>query len=249
MSLQIIRKNQQAAGQFNGGEILENKPIGFPREGGHLHPFSNLFYWAHAWSDKGSTIGLHPHQGFEIMSFVIKGSIEHYDTGDKEWKKLEEGAAQIIRSGSGIAHSEKLNPGAHMFQIWFDPNLNMTLQKAASYSDYPLEVFPRRKSEGEETITYVGDDSPLQMDADIVIVLKEFTKKEASLSLAEDRIHAIYLVSGKLEIEGELLQADDFFIVRESKELRFETSETSSLFIVSVPEKLDYPTYAESLRT
>ena len=45
MSIQVIKKNQQAAGQFNGGEILENKPIGFPREGGHLRPYSNLFYW------------------------------------------------------------------------------------------------------------------------------------------------------------------------------------------------------------
>lgn len=249
MSLQIIRKNQQAAGQFNGGEILENKPIGFPREGGHLRPFSNLFYWAHAWSDKGSTIGLHPHQGFEIMSFVIKGSIEHYDTGDKEWKKLEEGAAQIIRAGNGIAHSEKLNAGAHMFQIWFDPNLNETLQKAASYSDYPLEVFPSNSVEGEKTITYVGEASPLQMDAEVAIVLKELTRGKTSLNLEKGKIHAIYLVNGQLKIEEELLQTDDFFIVKESRILDLEVGETSRLFIVSVPEKLAYPTYAESLRT
>ena len=118
MSIQVIKKNQQAAGQFNGGEILENKPIGFPREGGHLRPYSNLFYWSHAWSDQGSTIGLHPHQGFEILSFVLEGSIEHFDTGDNEWKTLNAGDAQIIRAGSGISHSEKLNAGAHMFQIW-----------------------------------------------------------------------------------------------------------------------------------
>jgi len=33
MSIQIINKESQAYGAFNGGEIVENKPIGFPREG------------------------------------------------------------------------------------------------------------------------------------------------------------------------------------------------------------------------
>ena len=152
MSIRIIKKNQQASGQFNGGEILENKPIGFPREGGHLKPYSNLFYWAHAWSDNGSTIGLHPHQGFEIMSFVMKGSIEHFDTKLNKWKSLEEGAAQIIRAGNGISHSEKINAGGHMFQIWFDPDLNKTLKQEASYDDYSIDQFPLEEANGIKKI-------------------------------------------------------------------------------------------------
>lgn len=31
MALEIYKKEQQASGQFNGGAILENKPIGFHR--------------------------------------------------------------------------------------------------------------------------------------------------------------------------------------------------------------------------
>ena len=31
MAITIIPVGEQAKGQFNGGEILENKPIGFPR--------------------------------------------------------------------------------------------------------------------------------------------------------------------------------------------------------------------------
>jgi len=46
MSIEIIAKDQQAYGAFNNGEIVENKPIGFPREGGPTKPYSNLFYWA-----------------------------------------------------------------------------------------------------------------------------------------------------------------------------------------------------------
>ena len=95
MAYRIVKRSEQADGGFNGGEIVEKKPIGFPQDGGIVKPYSNLFYWAHGWSEKGSTIGLHPHQGFEILSFVLTGSMEHYDTRIDSWKKLDTGAVQI----------------------------------------------------------------------------------------------------------------------------------------------------------
>ena len=48
--IRIISKENQAKGNFNNGEILENKPIGFPQDGGTVKPYSNLFYWAHVWT-------------------------------------------------------------------------------------------------------------------------------------------------------------------------------------------------------
>ena len=50
MSIQLIKREQQADGNFNNGEILEKKPIGFTQDGGITKPYSNLFYWAHALS-------------------------------------------------------------------------------------------------------------------------------------------------------------------------------------------------------
>ena len=43
MYLNIYNISDQAKGSFNSGEILENKPIGFPQDGGKLKPYSNLF--------------------------------------------------------------------------------------------------------------------------------------------------------------------------------------------------------------
>ena len=72
MALNLYPKEIQVNGNFNDGSILEKKPIGFPNENGKLKPYSNIFYWAHAWtSGKRSTIGLHPHHGFEICTFIL----------------------------------------------------------------------------------------------------------------------------------------------------------------------------------
>ncbi len=248
MSITIIKKNQQARGQFNGGEILENKPIGFPREGGHLKPYSNLFYWAHAWSDNGSTIGLHPHQGFEIMSFVMKGSIEHFETKLNKWISLEKGAAQIIRAGNGISHSEKINAGGHMFQIWFDPNINKTLQQEASYDDFPINEFPNTTSEGITKITYKGEGSPLKMDSpEVEIYQFELEEGNRSLPLDSNKTYSCYLVEGGAKLENTELEQDDFFIAQDSDKLTIESLGNSKLFIIASPSKLAYPTYAQTM--
>lgn len=248
MSIQVIKKNQQAAGQFNGGEILENKPIGFPREGGHLRPYSNLFYWSHAWSDQGSTIGLHPHQGFEILSFVLEGSIEHFDTGDNEWKTLNAGDAQIIRAGSGISHSEKLNAGAHMFQIWLDPDLGKTLDQKATYSDYKNEEFPLEERDGIRVKTYHGANAPLQMDTKGVEIKEYFISgNQFKIDLEKDSVHSFYVVKGAIEIDGKKVESDDFFKVESQNELLLKSEPNTVLFSVSQPSKLAYRTYAERI--
>ncbi len=246
MGIQVIKKNQQASGQFNNGEILENKPIGFPREGGHIKPYSNLFYWAHAWSDNGSTIGLHPHQGFEIMSFVLQDSLEHFDTKMNKWIKLEKGAVQIIRAGNGISHSEKLNPGAHMFQIWFDPNLEKSMVKPASYDDYPIEQFPKEEKEGYSQITFKGEGSPLQMDTPGVSIYQlDLNEGNHQLEMKADKYHSFYLIDGQLKIEGDQLEADDYFILSDQEKLEVESQGRAKLFYISSLKKLDYQTYTQ----
>src|SRR5215831_8065385 len=135
MSVTIYPFDKQHHGGFNGGEIVENKPVQFSDDG-KLQPYSNLFYWANAIAKKDSTIGLHPHQAFEIMSFVLEGEIEHYDTKNQKWIPLKAGDVQIIRAGSGISHAERMHKNGRMFQIWLDPDLTKTFRVPATYDDY-----------------------------------------------------------------------------------------------------------------
>lgn len=72
MAIRRIPLSQQGVGNFNNGEIVENKPIGFPRDGSLLQPYSNLFYWAHAKARTDSAIGLHPHQALKFVLLCSK---------------------------------------------------------------------------------------------------------------------------------------------------------------------------------
>ena len=163
MSISIYTKENQADGNFNYGEILEKKPIGFPQDGGELKPYSNLFYWAHAWTPgTKSTIGLHPHQGFEICSFVLKGNINHFDTKQNKWIPLKEGDVQIIRSGNGISHAEEIDDNSEIFQIWFDPDLSKSLKKEATYDDYSSKDFKLIDKGNRSFKVIVGEGSPMQ---------------------------------------------------------------------------------------
>jgi quercetin 2,3-dioxygenase len=249
MSLKINKHESQAKGAFAGGLILENKPIGFPQDGGGQKPYSNLFYWANAWSDKGGLIGEHPHKFFEIMSFVIEGEIEHYDNQSKQWLPLQKGDAQIIRAGNGITHAEKIKENSRMFQIWFDPNVQETMIKPASYNDYKSTDMKYFEENGIAYKNYIGNGGPVAMDAEGVEI-NELTipKGTHQLTLNEDKIYSYYLLSGELTIDENKINANDFFIVEAENKLNINVIENAKLFVVANPKTLSHKTYSELVR-
>ena len=98
-----------------------------------------------------STIPEHPHRGFEIISVVLEGALEHYDSLNRQWVPLDAGGVQVIQSGSGLSHSERLSANARMFQIWLDPNLAETFGEPPAYADYAPGAFAPSSSARELT--------------------------------------------------------------------------------------------------
>ena len=240
--IEIIKKQEQAYGEFNGGEIIENKPIGFPQEGGKIKPYSNIFYWAHAKAEKESTIGLHPHKGFEIISFVLSGSIKHYDTLLNKWIKLKEGDVQVIKSGSGISHSEALNDNSSIFQIWFDPDLNKSLNKPAQYQDYTKDSF--KVIDGKKEL--IGKNS-IAIDSEGVKVYEiELNNEELKIEIQETKTYSLYIMKGELLINTKNLEQDDFVIIKNERALCFNTNEKIKVFCVETNTKLTYSSYYET---
>lgn len=247
MAIEKYSKAEQGYGEFNGGAIVENKPIGFPQAGGGgSHPYSNLFYWAKADTVNGSTIGEHPHQAFEILSFVLEGDIEHYDNHNNKWFPLAKGDVQVIKSGSGIYHAEKMNPGSSIFQIWFNPDIQITLNNKAEYTDYKETEFEIVDKSNYSTKIMLGENSPIKLVSEGVEIQEITAKSDFELELDTNRYHSFYVISGEAELNGSKIVQDDFIKISDEVKASFTKQSGLRLFYISNPKVLTYRTYYQS---
>ena len=237
--IKIYPKKNQAYGEFNNGEIIENKPIGFPQDKGPVKPYSNLFYWAFAKADSESTIGLHPHKGFEIMSFVLNGSIDHYDTKINKWLTLKKGDVQLIKSGSGIYHSEKLHKHSSIFQIWFDPNIAKSINTPPQYQDFKSNNF---KFSGNRKY-YVGNNSPIKLDSENIQIFKLKTSKNTVFCVPETLMYSIYCLNNSFKLNNITIEKNDFIIINNEKIVSISVKTPIELFIISSNKFISYKTY------
>lgn len=236
----LTKEQQQIHPLFNG-KFIENKPIPFP-EFNKKYNYSNLFYWAHLEAIQTGEFPLHPHEGFEIMTFVLEGSIEHYDTAINKWIAIEKGGFQVIQSGSGLSHSEKIYKGSKIFQIWFDPDFSKTLKINPNYQDYDSNFIKAKVFNDRTVYEYMGNNTIKYQTNDIEITRELFPKKEYTINIDLNYIYSIYVISGKANINNQISNKDDFIICEDISTLDINVFEPLELFIVKTPKKVSYKT-------
>jgi len=73
----------------------------------------------------------HPHRGFETVTYMISGIMEHRDSLG-QGGQLPAGSAQWMTAGHGIVHSEMPNPDGNVFwglQLWVNLPASKKLMK------------------------------------------------------------------------------------------------------------------------
>src|SRR5262245_37853530 len=115
----------QAHRQTEGGGFIVRRPL--PKPGlDVLDPFLLIDEMGPVVYQPGEAVGApdHPHRGFETVTYVLEGEMEHEDSAGHRGA-LGPGAVQWMTAGAGIVHSEE--PSArlrqqggrvHGFQIW-----------------------------------------------------------------------------------------------------------------------------------
>jgi len=235
MKLQIKTKQQQHGVSLFGGKLNENKPL----SGEPL--YSNLIYWANVEAVEEGTFPMHPHEGIEILTFVFKGELEHFDTATNKWTPLPADAVQHIQAGSGLQHSEKYWKGSRAFQIWFDPNFSTALTKTPYYKDYQADAFNWKNEHGYEVKSYVGENAPIQTDAPGITAKRyKLPIGNHTLTLDLNSFHSFYLMEGRIELEGNTMSKDSFTKTSGLSTLNVNASEPSELFVLESPITVDY---------
>jgi redox-sensitive bicupin YhaK (pirin superfamily) len=86
--------------------------------------------------NQGLPFGPHPHRGFETLTFIFEGEIEHAD-GHGHQSVIKSGGVQWMTAAKGIVHSENLSKNhrenggkMEIIQLWM--NLPAALKRFAS---------------------------------------------------------------------------------------------------------------------
>ncbi|WP_249598998.1 pirin family protein [Peribacillus frigoritolerans] len=251
MEIKIIKPQYQANGQFDDGKIKEQKPIGFSGEGSLINRLGPLFYWAWGHSQEPAEIGLHPHQGFEIITYVIKGNAYHRDTLGTE-SVVEEGGVQLMQTGSGVYHAEALKEPSEIFQIWFEPHLSQAVKRTPSYSQYDSNDFSLTYEDGVKIKTILGNDSPMKIVADAQmwdVLIPKGTVYTHSLSSNRTLAGLAIRDDGDFSLDTNgpnRLAEKDFSIVQSEQggDVTIQALDKDfRIFLIEVPTEVDYPLY------
>ena len=245
-SLTYTPKERQQLMPLFYGKFVENKPIPFP-DGNGSKAYSNLFYWAHLEAFETGEFPLHAHKGFEIMTFVFKGSLEHFDTATKVWTPLKASGVQSIQAGSGIEHAERITKGSELFQIWFDPDFFKALTMLPHYKDYPKESLHASKENGVETIEYIGKRGVVEsITAGLTVKKMTFDKGEYHISIETTDTYSLYLLGGQMEVNTQVMEKDGFLMLKDEHTLNIISHEPSELFMIESPSIVGYRRYIDA---
>jgi quercetin 2,3-dioxygenase len=146
--------------------------------------------------------GTHPHRDMEIITFVLKGQLQHKDNTGGE-KVLTPGEVQRMTAGTGILHSEINNSDeeTNSLQLWFLPNakgLTPSYEQRA-YDDqaarnHLLPVVSGRMP--DEDITFIHQDMTIYISRPDAGSKLEFVQE------AGRKIY-VFVMEGEVTLNGE----------------------------------------------
>lgn len=225
--------------------------------GDHVSPFLLLDYagpaeFAPAGKPRG--VGVHPHRGFETVTIVYKGEVEHRDSTGKGGV-IGPGDVQWMTAASGILHEEfhskaftKAGGTLEMVQLWV--NLPKKDKDAApGYQtlldrDIPAVALP----DGAGTLRviaggYNGSRGPASTFTPIDLWDVQLRRGgKASLALPEGRTVAVVVLKGTVQVNGDAIAREAQFALldRSGGKFTLEASDDASVLILS-GEPIDEP--------
>lgn len=174
----------------------------------------------------------HPHRGFEAITYMFTGSIEHKDNLGNHSTVIS-GGAQRFTAGRGIEHSEMPDSQgmSNGIQLWI--NLSKDLKQIEpSYQQVDKGNIPLKKIEGGSVSVIVGDDSPVKLKTP-VRYLEVNLEKEASLTenVPGNFRGFVYLIKGQLKINEDVLSKREAYFFENIKTLNMQALSESQYMI------------------
>lgn len=244
---QLVTSRQQR----EGGGFIVRRPIG--GELTDCDPFLLLDHFGPVVNGPGEAIGApdHPHRGFETVSYIIDGSMEHKDSAGNSGV-LKAGWVQWMTAGSGVVHSEmpsedmiKNGGKTEGFQLWVNlPAKDKMIPPR--YQDTPDEKIPiATAEEGKVWVKVIAGEAlgkKAVIDTRTPIMYLDVRLQPGTLftqAVPEDYQGVAYVWrgSGYLGFERTAAQMGQVGLLGEGDELTLEASEKEEIRVLLIAGK------------
>lgn len=170
--------------------------------------FHNLRVMNDDWIDADAGFPMHPHENFEIFSYMLEGALAHEDTMGNG-STVRKGGIQFMSTGTGVQHSE-FNPSStektHILQIWLIPDRQNTTPRyemmdlGDAERDGKLQLF----------LSHDGRDGSIRTEAAADVYSGKLNGADTiSFDLKDERAVYVHVARGEVQINGETLSEGD----------------------------------------
>ena len=156
----------------------------------------------------GAGFPQHGHRDMEIISYVLKGALEHKDSMGNG-TVIRPGEVQLMSAGTGVLHSEYNHSDrdpVHFLQIWIVP------ERAGTAPRYEQRAIPRaeRLNRFRLAASHDGRDGSvtIRQDADLHIAVVE-PDRTAVHRLEPGRQAWLHVARGLVTVNGTALREGD----------------------------------------
>ncbi|HEY9677148.1 MAG TPA: pirin family protein [Drouetiella sp.] len=196
-------------------------------------------------------VGMHPHRGFETVTFAFQGRLQHRDTAGNHGE-IGPGDVQWMTAGSGVLHEElhaksfrETGGTLQMLQLWV--NLPAALKmKAPKYQTLESSTIPVIKV-GDATVRIVagaldGTTGPAETNTPINLWDFQLGSGSTTFTVPENYTTSIFVMEGKVTVNGgRSVEAPTLVLFEnEGTEILVEATEASR-FVVMNGEPIDEP--------
>jgi len=141
----------------------------------------------------------HPHRGFEAITWMFAGGMQHKDNLGNEGT-VHAGGAQRFTAGRGITHSEMPDGHAAGIQLWI--NLPQRLKRIdAEYQQVDADAVPREETDGVSLLHIVGKRGAVHLHTDVEYLEISFAARSGMQRNIDDGWRGIvYVVEGEVAL-------------------------------------------------
>lgn len=235
-----------------GDGFPTNSMLPMQEMGNHTSPFLIMGYTqSYEFSPSGNHqrgVGMHPHRGFETVTIVYDGELEHRDSKGNHGS-IGKNEVQWMTAGRGIMHAEHhskgfAQSGGHldMIQLWVNLPSHAKMTEPG-YQELTEENIPEIQLDqgivrviagnyvnGNRTVKGAARTlSPINM---LDVRLNHGAKERFDFNPEWSNI--IFVLSGEVKIDGQNLhQLQTAYLSHEASQVEIECSADAKLLIVS----------------